>query len=364
MNRVSPENASEGQLQRLQRGSDGLAGPVLTVLNRAAAKSAESESAAGPPFRLPEDGWFQILPLGEFPGVVERPDGSSERATQVLDRAALEAIAANYDGETLIDYEHHSHDLDKRTTAAGWITGVQVRADGLYARARWSAAGRVDLVGGNYRSISPELEGLEDLGNSRYRPHLLTGAGLTNRPRLKTLARISNRGTAATNEPEPKTSMKLINRELGLAEDAAESSAVESLKTIKNRAQSLETEIATLKATNTALLESAVEADLEQFAGVIKDREAIKAALIANRDSTLKLLAALQPAKDDPARLTNRDKAGRPAPVVNATDDTDRADKIERAVQDYRITNRCTYEEADQQVRRARPELFAQDASA
>ena len=65
-------------------------------------------------FQMPEDGWYQIAPLGEFP---HRPSG----VVQVVDQAACDAMAnafrqaagePNFAG-LLIDFDHFSLD-DKR----------------------------------------------------------------------------------------------------------------------------------------------------------------------------------------------------------------------------------------------------------
>lgn len=142
---------------------------------------------------MPEDGYTQLFPFGEFPGEAIESDGTTVRITQVLDPSAAKAILANITAEELIDYDHQSHDKNRATIAAGWLptaAGAAIRNDGLYTRNRWSVSGRSDIEGGDYRYISPEFEELEPLGSDgpygpRFRPHKISGAGLTNRPNLR-----------------------------------------------------------------------------------------------------------------------------------------------------------------------------------
>ncbi|MGA0409906.1 MAG: hypothetical protein ACO3PR_17600, partial [Limisphaerales bacterium] len=73
-------------------------------------------------FSLPEDGWYQLAPLGEF------PHGDSG-LVQVVDAAACEAMATRFVEEAkgdnfagvLIDFDHFSLDSGSRSEAAGWI---------------------------------------------------------------------------------------------------------------------------------------------------------------------------------------------------------------------------------------------------
>lgn len=326
-------------------------GPERIILNRE--------------FAMPEDGYIHLVPIGEFAGVLTTDKGEAKRVTQVLDRAALERMANAFKGEAMVDYEHFSHEKDKATTAAGWITGLTLREDGLYAAVRWSNSGKAAVQGGDYRYISPEFEGVEDAGKGRVRPTLLTGAGLTNRPNLKTLKPLSNKefqsdgGDPASIQPTKgnDTMSKLINKALGLADDAAEQSTAEAVAALKNRASTAESErdalknkIADLEKANTALLTAQVEADLEKHKDVIANREEVKAALLANRDGTLKLLAALKPTKAETkgGHMTNRHPAKQPEKA-----DEQSADKqLEAEVQKYRISNKCSYGEAFDAVRR------------
>lgn len=264
-------------------------GKALTVTNRE--------------FKLPEDGYIQIVSIEEAPiGLDVTEHLTGERVTpaiQVLDREAIDQMAASFKGEVLVDYEHFSHDGDKETKAAGWIQNVEAREDGLYAQIRWSQSGKAALEGGDYRFISPEfpVEHLEHLGGNRYRATVINGAGLTNRPGLKKIKPLSNR---EQNTQTTKTDMDnkvILCTLLGLAATATDNE-------IRNRVTEFQTEqrakddqlkeLDTIKNREKGYLEQLADRDLEKYSGVIKNRDKVREQLITNRESTLALLDNLE----------------------------------------------------------------------
>ena len=292
-----------------------IAAPGQALLNR--------ESAENGTFQLPADGYFQLLPIGEFPGTMIRGDEKVE-ITQIYDRENLAAMADAFEGELMVDYEHFSHDLEKATNAAAWIDALQLRDDGLYAKARWTAQGKADVEGGNYRYISPELDQIEVAGEGRIRPLRLTGAGLTNRPALKNLKPLSNRERGTQTETEPNTDMNKIIAAiapfLGLPSGADEATVLNrlgeipagtTLETLSTKAKDYDAVVQN----RDELLDAQVETDLDRFEseGVIKDRASVKAMLLHNRESTIKMLEGLKPAEQSPPeRVYNRAQAKSP----------------------------------------------------
>jgi phage I-like protein len=273
--------------------------------------------------------WIHIIPVGEFPGTVELPAGTvvpglekpverdmEVEAVTVLDAAALERMVQGFDHsrDMLIDYEHFSHDRDKPTAAAGWGTQLRYcanRGDGAELGTRLAEPAKQQIRDQVYRHVSPEFSGavvFQD-GVYRFHPHALTGAGLTNRPKLKTLRPITtNRETGNHNETTPQASMNHkaeLLKLLGLPDTATDDEIQAALPpsppaeeiTAKNR------EIAALKGELKILKDAAIEADLERFAPVIGEegKENARALLSLNRELGVKLytqLLAKLPAAD------------------------------------------------------------------
>jgi len=164
-------------------------------------------------FEMPNDGWYQIAPLGEFP---HQPTG----VVQVVDQAACDAMTNAFKQESakpnfaglLIDFDHFSLDDKLKSEAAGWISELQNRDDGLWAKIRWSDVGEECVKGGRYRFLSPvwSQRDCEDLGNGRLRPVRLLNAAVTNDPNLTGMVPLSNRGpgdampNADTEDPDQK----------------------------------------------------------------------------------------------------------------------------------------------------------------
>lgn len=258
-------------------------------------------------FQLPADGCFQVLRIGEFP--------HKDIGIQVIDGDALNRIKREFDslrtdnwGGMLVDRDHFSHDPKLPTDAYAWVDGVEIRSDGLWAKARWTSLGQEAVEGGVLRFSSPVLEDFEDLGNGRKRPGRMTRIALTNDPNIKGMAPISNR--AGENRMDYK---KALCRMLELPETAtddeieqAANKAVDAKKvpapelvTIKNRLATVEsaaaivkTERDTLKTENERLRADVAEQDLERLGTAVKNREELKKRLIEDRDGTLALLKA------------------------------------------------------------------------
>ena len=85
-------------------------------------------------FQMPDDGWYQIAPVGEFPH-------SGAGVVQVVDRTACDAMVNAFRADALmpnfagllIDFDHFSLDEKLKSEAAGWITALEARfqtADG------------------------------------------------------------------------------------------------------------------------------------------------------------------------------------------------------------------------------------------
>lgn len=183
---------------------------------------------AGAGFALPEDGFYQIVPRGAAPNVLNK-----KPVLQQVDEAALEAMRAelvNRGGEILVDQDHLSHDLSNATDALAWIVceadALEIREDGLYNKARLTTLGTEKLTGGVVRFCSPEFGTAKGeltwLSETTLRPLRLTGAGFTNRPAFRNAAALTNRADDAPHEPTAQQTMqnKALARLLGITEEA------------------------------------------------------------------------------------------------------------------------------------------------
>jgi hypothetical protein len=148
-------------------------------------------------FVLAGDGWVQVTPCGEFPHV-------GAGVTQVIDREACDKIAVDFNGRksdanfpgVLVDFDHFSLDTEKSSEAAGWISDLESRDTGLWARVRWSDAGLSAVQGGRFRLMSPVFPppaACEDLDGGKIRPLMLVSVALTNEPNIKGGRPIANR---------------------------------------------------------------------------------------------------------------------------------------------------------------------------
>lgn len=285
------------------------------------------------PFTLPGGDWIQITPLGEFP--------HATGVMQVVDLDAIANLAANFTEEILLDFDHESEDPSKRTMAAGWIVELEARHDGLYGRVRWSNSGRAAVTGGEYRSLSPvwDVEWIGDPRMNRARPMRLLRAGLTNRPNIRSIKKISNREQSATDGEQPggsptataatneKQQMKLINRVLDLSPDASEEAAIAGIEKIKTERANAQASLATatadlataretlanrekkiteLEGQIQAANETAIEQQLDQAGLKDAERATYKALLLANRETGTDALKALVAARDAAKAATHK----------------------------------------------------------
>lgn len=320
------------------RANQSRSTPCL-VANRVAPTDPKS------PFRLPEDGWWQVLSIGEFPARWEGGALDGEAMVQCIDAQAIASIKANFDAKVeaetkekgqfaglLVDYDHFSHNPNKPSEAACWVFELDARENGLWARGRWTSTGEQKVVNGDYRFASGVLSGFQWVDGERYRPTCLDRIALTNDPRIKTLAPITvpNRDT----QPSKTMNDRLILTELlGLAanaDDAAITNGVATLRAniathgttkteladVKNRLAEAEKTTKTLGERVTKLNADLVDRDMAEYDSVIEDKEAIKTALTTNRDGTIGILKGLKLKTANAASSSAQSRANR-KPVYN-----------------------------------------------
>lgn len=165
-----------------------------------------------------------------------------------------------------------------------------------------------------------------------------------------------------------KPNMKSIAAELGLAPEAAEEAVLGEVRKLKNRADhvtAITTERDALKARNAELEAEQVDGllaahgvkeekvinRLKPVLAAMKNREERVAALL---DFGFKPAEAKVPAGS--GRVLNRGEGKQPA--APAANEQELARQAEAQITEYKLKNRCTYAQARNAVRSAKPELF------
>lgn len=141
--------------------------------------------------------WIQVFKLGHF---------SHPRGDFTVDDQFLEDILANFDelkarnpqtDEFIpIDYNHASLADGVQAKAAGWVTDLQIREDGLWAKVKWTAEAAAMIKANEFKFISPtfSVDDTDEFGEKIDGP-CLHAAALTNMPFLRGMAPVSlNKG--------------------------------------------------------------------------------------------------------------------------------------------------------------------------
>ncbi|MGH7027834.1 phage protease [Brevundimonas sp.] len=178
-----------------------------------------------------EEHWVQLAPLGQFQG----KDGRGPYA--IKDRKAAEAVinaTLRHHGEAdiVIDYDHQS-DFGARpgvggtAPAAGWITELEARHDGLWGRVEWTDAASSKLRTREYRYLSPVFTFDQATGAIAK----VLRAGLTNNPNLHLKA------VASTDMSKTNTDTLVELRSiLGLTDVAGMDAVVEAVRALAAKA--------------------------------------------------------------------------------------------------------------------------------
>lgn len=133
--------------------------------------------------------WVHLVPAGTTTG----RDG---RGPYQLDAQAVTAAFAQHGADLPVDYEHQSLGAVAKSgpvPAAGWVTAVESRADGLWGRVAWTAQASQLLRDRAYRYLSAVFDHLPD-----GRVIKLRGAGLVHSPNLPIQAAASISSTNPT----------------------------------------------------------------------------------------------------------------------------------------------------------------------
>lgn len=124
--------------------------------------------------------WIHVLPAGTFSGDDGRGPYHTPDPQKLIESSLLTR------GRPLpIDYDHGTILKAGSSAAAGWITALQARADGIWGKVEWTDAGRKAVESREYRFLFPVFQLNKDEkekgGGTIVR---ILGAGLTNVPNL------------------------------------------------------------------------------------------------------------------------------------------------------------------------------------
>lgn len=271
---------------------------VGIVLNRAEAEQASL--VCNKSFALTSDGWFHAVPLGEYPGLLRKPDGTVQQVVQVIDAAACEEIVQAFNKEAgvmsfpglLVDLEHQADTgaMLSDTKAAAWIKDVEKRADGIWCKFELTKLGKELIEGGVYRYQSPTLD-VVALDGDRVQPVRIAKSTLTNTPNFRRgLRPLTNKeqGPDAAGQPKEKTNMdyKAMLLKL-LAANGQEVPAEASDESIGQMCDKCMTEIANKAKTAEA------EAYAEANKGKIANKTTFVAAYLKNPDAAKMMVDAV-----------------------------------------------------------------------
>jgi phage I-like protein len=294
--------------------------------------------------------WCQLCPFGEFPVMVEMPDGKMRRIVQICDRQAFNKLIETFAAERLVDFEHRSDagGLASDTTAAAWMQELKVDdTHGLMVRNKLTDLGAADLRNRRRRFLSPVWD-LDEDG----RPCLLRKAALTNTPNIKAMQPVLNKESPATAAGTKKgvqtMDLKQIALALGLAETATAEEVLAAAKAAKEKAASLETRVAELEKTQ---LEGEAEKVCAANKGRIGDEAGFRKLYVANKAFALQALETMPK-----VTVANKADGKKPEGVTTASNkDTERRAAIEA----IRKERGCSYVDAEAAAQVRNPELFA-----
>ena len=131
--------------------------------------------------------WIQVFPSGTFSG----RDG---RGPYTCDPAAVVARTREHNGpvDIPVDYDHqleHTAMNGRPAIAAGWITELEARADGVWGRVEWTDKGKAHVAAREYRYVSPAYYYQQDTGDIQ----AIESVALTNVPNLTGLKALAAR---------------------------------------------------------------------------------------------------------------------------------------------------------------------------
>lgn len=171
------------------------AGASIALNSSAAAACGIAAMRCACPAGAPE--WIHVLPAGP------RITGDDGREFELADaEAVIRASLEGADGKPrkrVVDWEHATILKGRKgeeAPAAGWITEMQSRPDGIWARVEWTDRGNWSVESKEYIYVSPVVEHAEDGQIAR-----IVSVALTNDPNLS-LTALNRAGSGGSMDKE------------------------------------------------------------------------------------------------------------------------------------------------------------------
>ena len=338
------------------------------------------------------DGWAQVAPFGDFPGLMHqigangRPDGNPRDAIQRMDRTAAEAMIEAFRKPPAqivsrvvrflrgLPIFHGHPDMPGMESRypdkweKGIIADLAIRADGLYARPVFNNEG-LALIGrttglGFSARWAAEPAG-EENGIPIFRPMELISAGLTLTPNLpvqainemnltELIAALARMGVQLAADADLPTIIAAINAAADATAQATAAAETQSandrtaLATANGRVTVLETELVNERTARAGLL---IDNAVREGRIPEAQRAARLAEFAANFANAAAALAAVQPSAALPTQARAHDAVNRTATV------TSRQASAMQAINE-RVGKGMSYDEAYADVRKTLPHLF------
>jgi len=166
--------------------------------------------------------WIHILPAGAARTV----DGRGPYIAK--DPGKIIAASMQESGGKIVVDENHATDIAGKAglpaRAAGWVVGLQSRADGIWAQVEWTKEGEALLSEKSYRGVSPVI--VHDEANEVLR---ILRVSLTNKPNLRGMVALHSQ-----TEMETIMDLSALIELLGLEEGATEEDVTAAIKKLSD----------------------------------------------------------------------------------------------------------------------------------
>lgn len=180
--------------------------------------------------------WVHLLPVGN----VTPNDGRGPWHIANTDSVIANSMAYAGARKIPIDYDHQIDNAPKNgqpAPAAGWITQLQSRNDGIWGLVEWTEKARSYIAAKEYRYLSPVFNHTRDGEVIK-----ILRAALTNRPALE-LTALAN-SAPETQPPGAGDPLAKLRTLLGLANDADFNAIQEAIRNLMGETGSPRVELA------------------------------------------------------------------------------------------------------------------------